>query len=192
MMPYTAIFLAAYVWAFFISEWKVFKKSKDSLSHSSSTDQETLRKLTAGMLVIQFLSFAIAFVEPLQFSASSRHFLFWIGVLLLVGASILRRHCFRMLDDYFTIDIRAHPEQSVIDRGAYAFVRHPSYTAAIMMFVGVGMALGSWASLLLLSVASIVLYMCRIVVEERVLEEVLGERYRMYMRGRKRLIPYVY
>ena len=111
---------------------------------------------------------------------------------MLIGASLLRRHCFRMLGDYFTLDVRAHNEQHVIDRGAYSWVRHPGYTAGIMMYIGVGFALGNWVSLIILTTIAVFVYMKRIAFEERVLEETLGERYRMYMQGRKRLIPYVY
>ncbi len=60
------------------------------------------------------------------------------------------------------------------------------------MFVGMGLALGNWASLLVLSVATVVVYHYRLMVEERALEATLGEPYRAFMRTRKRLIPFIY
>jgi protein-S-isoprenylcysteine O-methyltransferase Ste14 len=38
--------------------------------------------------------------------------------------------------------------QHVVDTGPYAFVRHPMYAGALIMFVGIPMALGSWWGLL--------------------------------------------
>jgi protein-S-isoprenylcysteine O-methyltransferase Ste14 len=97
-----------------------------------------------------------------------------------------------MLEASFTGDVRARPDQEVVTRGAYRILRHPSYTAGIMLNVGVGIALGSWASALMLGVASAVVYMYRITVEERTLLRVIGEPYRQFMSTRKRLIPFVY
>jgi protein-S-isoprenylcysteine O-methyltransferase Ste14 len=38
--------------------------------------------------------------------------------------------------------------QQVIDTGPYAFVRHPMYAGALIMLVGLPLALGSWWGLL--------------------------------------------
>jgi len=97
-----------------------------------------------------------------------------------------------MLGSSFTGDVRARADQEVVSRGAYRLLRHPSYTAGIMLNTGVGIAMGSWASAALLGVASIAVYLYRMAVEERTLLAVIGEPYREFMRTRKRLIPFVY
>ena len=60
------------------------------------------------------------------------------------------------------------------------------------MNTGMGLALGSWASILILVVASFVVYTYRMVVEESALLAEIGEPYAQFMRTRKRVIPYVY
>jgi protein-S-isoprenylcysteine O-methyltransferase Ste14 len=60
------------------------------------------------------------------------------------------------------------------------------------MNIGLGVALGSWASVVLLAVASFGVYSYRIGVEERALVVVIGEPYREFMRTRRRLIPFIY
>lgn len=45
-----------------------------------------------------------------------------------------------------TIQVTA--DQKVIDTGPYALVRHPMYAGALVMFVGIPLALGSWWGLL--------------------------------------------
>ena len=66
--------------------------------------------------------------------------------------------------------------QLVIDRGAYALVRHPSYSAGIAMFAGIGLALGNWASFLVAVAVSLVVYDYRMRVEERALPGRAGPR----------------
>ncbi|MFI5311021.1 MAG: methyltransferase family protein, partial [Gemmatimonadales bacterium] len=87
---------------------------------------------------------------------------------------------------------RAHADQQVVTSGAYAKLRHPAYTGGIVMNTGIGVALGSWASALLLLVVSFLVYAYRIKVEERALLAAIGEPYREFMRTRKRLIPFIY
>jgi protein-S-isoprenylcysteine O-methyltransferase Ste14 len=60
------------------------------------------------------------------------------------------------------------------------------------MNAGIGLALGSWASAVLLTVVSFAVYSYRIVVEERALLAAIGEPYEQFRRTRNRLIPFVY
>jgi protein-S-isoprenylcysteine O-methyltransferase Ste14 len=60
-----------------------------------------------------------------------------------------------------------------------------------MMFIGIGLSLGSWLSLFLLTVSSILVYGYRVSVEERALVTTIGQPYRTYMRECKRFIPYI-
>lgn len=110
---------------------------------------------------------------------------------MLILGSLLRRYCWRTLGQYFTGDVRARPDQPVIRAGPYRLVRHPSYTAGIMVFVGIGLALGSRFSFVLLAIAAIATYAYRVTIEERALLNTIGEPYRDYMKETKRFIPYV-
>jgi protein-S-isoprenylcysteine O-methyltransferase Ste14 len=136
-------------------------------------------------------AFPLAWVPALQI-AGHRVAVFLFGVATIVSGSLLRRHCFRMLGTSFTGDVRASADQQVVTRGAYAFLRHPSYTAGILLNTGMGIALGSWASAALLLTASFAVYLYRMAVEERALLEAIGEPYQQFLRTRKRLIPFVY
>ena len=112
-------------------------------------------------------------------------------MLLLVLGSLLRRYCWRTLGEYFTGDVQARAGQPVIRTGPYRLVRHPSYSAGIVMYAGIGLALCNWLSIAVLIITATVTYSYRISVEERALLDTIGEPYRIYMQGRKRLIPYI-
>jgi protein-S-isoprenylcysteine O-methyltransferase Ste14 len=57
---------------------------------------------------------------------------------------------------------------------------------------GFGLLLGNWASLAVMVLGSLGIYLYRIEVEEAALEAALGEAYRRFKLTRKRLIPFVY
>jgi protein-S-isoprenylcysteine O-methyltransferase Ste14 len=185
--PYAAPFWIVYFWAF----WPEFGIIRRSRHRGNTTDAKSLQVIMLGMWVALMAAFPLALIPALQIHPH-RVAVFAGGTVLLFCGSLLRRHCFRMLGTSFTGDVRARADQEVITRGAYAFVRHPSYTAGTMMNMGIGLALGSWASAALLLLASCAVYIYRMSVEERALLGAIGEPYARFMRTRKRLIPFVY
>jgi len=183
--PYALIFWAVELWVFY-PEFGVMRRAK-----KSEKDAKSFQVIMIGLNVAFFFAFLIAWASILQIR-EHRVFFFAIGVALMIAGSLLRRHCFRMLGASFTGDVRASADQQVVTRGAYSILRHPSYTAAIMVNLGVALALGSWAAVLILMVASIAVYGYRISVEERALLATIGEPYERFVSGRKRLIPFIY
>ena len=188
--PYALVFWAVYAWAFF-PEWKVVQGGIKGAKDAGSKDSGSLRVLLGGMWIALFLAFPLAFVRAWSFPLREQLPLFIAGLLLIVSGSLLRRYCFRTLGEFFTGDVRAREDQPVICTGPYHWVRHPSYTAGMMMFIGIALALGSWVSFLLLTIGSIATYRYRVAIEERILLQTLGEPYASYMKGRRRFIPYI-
>jgi protein-S-isoprenylcysteine O-methyltransferase len=60
------------------------------------------------------------------------------------------------------------------------------------MFMGIGFALGNWASLVVVSGVSVIVYLYRIHVEEAALVGTHGHRYRAYVTRTRRLVPFLY
>lgn len=178
--PYAIAFWLAFLWAF---------APEQRLVNRSEKKERSLRVL----LVVQAVGMAGAFFIAFAAKAGRMggQWSLWTGIAVLIAGSLLRRHCFRMLGRFFTGDVRVDTEQVVVDRGAYRWVRHPSYTAGILMFAGIGLALGNWWSFALILTASSIAYGYRIRVEERALLATLGPRYAEYAARRKRLIPFV-
>jgi protein-S-isoprenylcysteine O-methyltransferase Ste14 len=114
-----------------------------------------------------------------------------LGTMMLIAGAVLRRHCFNALGRFFTGTVIVSRDQRIVQHGVYRFVRHPSYTAAFLMFTGLGLALGSWISVAILFLIHCYLYGIRVAVEEKALLETLGEPYREYMSRTTRFIPFV-
>ena len=86
------------------------------------------------------------------------------------------------------VRIQSERHQRVIDSGPYGLVRHPGYSAAIAMFLGISLALASWWGLVPAAIASILIAL-RTAWEDRLLHDKLPG-YREYAgRVRARLVP---
>ncbi len=190
MWPYALAFWAVYVWAF-LPEWKVVQSGRKGLKDADSKDSGSLKVIMGGMWTALLIAYPLAFVKAWSFPQNLRTPLFVAGVLTILFGSLLRRYCFRTLGEYFTGDVKARADQPVISSGPYRLVRHPSYSAGMMMFIGIGLALGSWLSLAILTIATVATYSYRVMIEERALVDTIGEPYRFYMKTRKRFIPYI-
>jgi protein-S-isoprenylcysteine O-methyltransferase Ste14 len=185
--PFSPLFWAAVLWAF----WPEFAIIRRARRAKGTQDAKSLQVIMLGQGIASVLAFPLAWVPAFQFQAH-RVAVFAVGVTVVILGALLRRHCWRMLGGSFTGDVRASADQVVVMRGAYAILRHPSYTAGILLNTGIGIALGSWASAGIQAVASFAAYSYRIGVEERALLATIGEPYRQFMSTRKRLIPFVY
>jgi protein-S-isoprenylcysteine O-methyltransferase Ste14 len=144
------------------------------------------------VMVVQGLAmgagFAIAFNVRFGVLGQQRLW-FFIGLGVMLAGSSFRRHCFRMLGKSFTAVVVVNPDQQIIERGAYRWIRHPSYTAGMLLFAGSMLALGNWLSVVIVLSGAIVAYSYRVRVEERALLETLGAPYRAYMQRTKRFVP---
>jgi len=189
--PYWPLFWAVCIWAF-SPEFRIVRKAQKSATHSDSPDAGSVLVIVLGGGIASVIAFPLAWVPSLRLPTSLDLAVFVIGVATIVAGSVLRRHCWRLLGASFTGDVRAQPDQAIITTGAYTLLRHPSYSAGILMNTGIGLALGSWASTALLALAAFGVYSYRIAVEERTLLAVVGEPYREFMRTRRRLIPFIY
>ena len=92
---------------------------------------------------------------------------------------------------YLSRTIQVQEGQTVVDTGLYGIVRHPMYSATVLLFLSMPLVLGSVFSLLIFLVYPFLL-VGRIKGEEALLEKELTG-YREYkLKVRYRLIPFVW
>jgi len=70
-----------------------------------------------------------------------RHFFLIFGVGLFVVGLALRLCSILYLDRFFTGKVAIAADHRLVDSGPYHFVRHPSYTGALMQFFGLGLGM---------------------------------------------------
>lgn len=109
----------------------------------------------------------------------------WLGLFL-------RWWSFATLGDYFTTVVKASADQPVVSRGPYRVLRHPGYAGLLAAFLGCGLMVGNWvgaaASFLVISVALV----HRLLREEQVMVDALGDEYLEFARQRARLVPFLW
>ncbi|KAI7840429.1 hypothetical protein COHA_005859 [Chlorella ohadii] len=77
----------------------------------------------------------------------------------------------------------------LVTTGPYALVQHPIYTSYMLLFAGHALSLGSPAAAALLLVGCLWYYRRRTRLEEAVLEDTFGGRYRQYRHSTGRFLP---
>jgi protein-S-isoprenylcysteine O-methyltransferase Ste14 len=104
----------------------------------------------------------------------------WIGIFF-----VFRENSFSSA----TIELAA--DQRVISTGPYALVRHPMYAAALVMLLGMPIALGSWWGVLTMA-AVVPAVVWRLLDEERFLARNLPGYTEYQRKVRYRLLPLVW
>ena len=112
-----------------------------------------------------------------------------VGLAIAASGVALRTWSIVTLGRFFTYDVTIQPGHRVVTSGPYRWVRHPSYTGGLVGLLGLGVALGSAAAVLVLVVVPLVGLLIRIRHEERTLRTALGTEYDAYAAGRPRLLP---
>jgi protein-S-isoprenylcysteine O-methyltransferase Ste14 len=83
-------------------------------------------------------------------------------------------------------------DHQLVETGLYRYIRHPGYLGQLLIFFGIALSLSNWVSVLLMLLPVICGYWYRIRVEERFMQEQMGETYRAYQQRTARLFPGVY
>ncbi len=186
--PYSWLFWAVFLFTY-VPEFALVARSRPAPGEKADRGSMTLIML-AGWIGMMG-AFVVGGMQAFIITRGQKAW-FVAGLIALLSGSLLRRHCWRMLGKHFTGDVKASPDQPVVEIGIYRWVRHPSYTGGMLMYMGTGLALTNWLSVLIITVTGAVAYLYRVRVEEQALQANLGGRYQEYMRRTKRFVPFVF
>ena len=82
-------------------------------------------------------------------------------------------------------------EDKMVIRGSYKLIRHPMYTAALGISLGLAFLIQSWAFFLVFC-AYLLLILLLIPREEEGLRKAYGEQYIVYQRKAGKILPFIY
>lgn len=151
------------------------------------SEQNLMVKLSGLMFLAGFIVAGLNFrfgwhILPKYISAAAA--IIFLAAYLLY-AEVLRENA------YLSRTIEVQEGQKVIDTGLYGIVRHPMYSATLLLFLTIPLILGSLFSFLIFLVYPFIIIL-RLKGEERLLEHEL-EGYREYKKKvRYRLIPFIW
>lgn len=119
----------------------------------------------------------------------------WVGTtaLALIGLGVaIRLAAFAGLGRYFTYDVRLGSGQKLVTSGIYSVIRHPAYLAVCLLGSLPGLAAGSPAAFVLMTLFTVPQTLYRLSLEENMLAERYGAEFERYREKTRRLIPFVY
>lgn len=113
------------------------------------------------------------------------------GLLLFVIGIVIRRIGKRTLGRYYAYGLRTLQNHELITHGIFKHIRHPISLAMFMYGIGIPLIFTSfYGFLIMLMLIPLTLY--RIGIEEKMLIEQFGDKYREYMTKTKKIIPFIY
>ncbi|MEO8044554.1 MAG: isoprenylcysteine carboxylmethyltransferase family protein [Spartobacteria bacterium] len=165
--------------------------AKRSKTRTVGKDRSTLPLLWLVICASIFAGFFLRGALP-QGSLPYPHAFYVVGLILFIVGLVIRWIAIVHLGRFFTVNVAIAEDHQLITTGPYRYVRHPSYTGTLLIFLGFGLCM-----LNIFSVAAVFLpiaaaFLWRMHVEEQALRSAFGESYQTYAASTRRLIPLLY
>lgn len=175
--------------AWFLSEI-YYKQKFKSETKDQKKDKSTLNILW--VVIIPSVFVAVTVSKLTSFHIRNQYWILYLGEFLIVFGILFRCIIIKSLGKFFTVDVSIKENHQIKKSGFYRLVRHPSYSFALLTFLGLGLFLNNWLSLFIAFVPVFLAFLYRIKVEEQALIQQFGNEYLEYKRKTKKLIPFVY
>jgi protein-S-isoprenylcysteine O-methyltransferase Ste14 len=147
-------------------------------------------------VVANLAAFGVFFASLLIFSGDSEASLAlplaMSGSLLAVAGATLVLRSRAELGAAWSFVPRADRSRGLVTTGPYRLVRHPIYLGLILLALGQALAFSSWFAGLIVLVGIVPTFAWRAGAEETLLSRTFGERYVLYRRQTKMIIPYLF
>ena len=177
----------------FVAHRGYYVRKHGKEQNSLKKREASLASKVAGILgKIGFIAVLLYAIRPSWLAWATLSFplwLRWLGVgIVLLGFALLQG-AQNTLGKNWSDTPRMIREQSLVTGGPYRFIRHPIYTAFLLilgstLFISANWLVGfTWIGMTVLEIAS------RIGFEESLMLEYFGDQYRDYMKRTGRLLP---
>jgi len=184
------VILFSYIWCG-VEIFQQIKQRKQAHNDATLTDRGSLIFL----YVCITLGYCIAI--PMSFSPYGR----WIwgqpywrifGVMLILAGLWIRHSAMQTLAAYFTYQVEIQEKHRLVETGLYRYIRHPGYLGQLLVFLGIGLAMANWITVLGLFLPVFVAFSWRMRVEEAALQARFTGQYEAYRKRSWRLIPWIF
>lgn len=151
------------------------------------SEQQSVIKLSGLMFILGFVTAGLNF----RFDwLTLPDWAVWIAIAVFLLAYLMYAEVLRE-NTYLSRTVEVQEDQKVIDTGLYGIVRHPMYSATIILFLSMPLVLGSPVSFVIFLVYPAILAK-RIRNEEKVLEAELQGYAEYKEKVKYRIIPFVW
>ena len=165
--------------------------SGGNLSPCEREDKGNRWVLAAFGVIGILLAYLPAYTDRKDFWTLDGDAIRWLGVVLSAAGGALRIWPVFVLGHRFSGLVAIQPGHTLVTRGVYGVIRHPSYLGLLVSSLGWALAFRSMVGVLLTAL-TIPPLIARIHAEERLLHTQFGDEYDAYRSRTSRLIPGIY
>lgn len=157
----------------------------------NAKEQEAEQKTVLALSAVMFLAAFIVAGLNYRFGwITVPSWVVWLGSIVFLLAYLMYAEVLRE-NSYLSRTIEVQEDQEVVSTGLYGMVRHPMYSATVLLFLAMPLILGSPVSFIIM-LAYIPIIVKRIRNEEKVLEEGLKGYKEYEQKVRYRLLPFIW
>lgn len=196
MFPFATYPSQVYTIAFTISFWgwllfEIWVFSRDRGKEKRNSRGSGVEVILAFVIGIT-IGLNMPRIAPLYNIQSHIAIFFVLGILLIWAGILFRFWSIQTLGRLFSTRLVIQDNHELITTGPYKYLRNPSYTGAMITFIGFGFSVGNWLSIVILFFTGLITYIWRIRVEERMLSEQFGPTFEEYKKKTWALIPFIW
>ena len=113
------------------------------------------------------------------------------GLAIEVSGFLLAVWARRILGKHWSGEITIKVDHELVRTGPYKYVRHPIYTALLLLYLGAAIVSGQWHALVGF-VLAVIAYLRKIRLEETNLRRAFADQFDEYRQQTRALVPGVY
>jgi len=167
--------------------------SKDAKSlETSESDKGTTALLRFALILTITLVLCSYFLNTYNILRLNNRVFFYLGLIFVIIGLVIRLIATFTLKEYYTRTLKITEKHKVIKHGIYGIVRHPGYLGVTTLLIGSGLLTGNLITAILIIIIVPFSFIKRLLIEEQMLLENLGDEYRDYMKKTYRLVPFIF
>lgn len=175
--------------SWFASEALLNRLMRSDTDDKKYYDKGSLKLLWIMIAIANALGILFCIVIKMPISSG---YLPYIGLVFIIIGMVFRFISIWTLGRFFTVDITIKEGHTIKKDGVYKIIRHPSYLGMLLSFIGFGISLNNWLSLITITLLITIGLLIRIKIEEIALIEKFGAHYLDYRNSTYCLIPWIY
>ena len=194
--PAAWVFLGSYVLVILtVGVWVTSKhpdvvNERGKIAHNAKSWDKVLMTIYSVILLVLL---AVAGLDAGRYGWSAMPIALQIGGYLALLLAMALSYWAMAVNPFLSTVVRIQDDRGhyVVTSGPYRYVRHPMYSAILVMWPGIALELGSWLALIP-AVVIVIVFVIRTALEDRTLQAELPGYAEYAQRTRYRLVPGVW